>query len=227
MIEAKILGIYTGMLLLFGGVTAVDGLRRLIRKWRELPEVSWFSYSLIGGILLLFAAGVLELSIWTVSREPLIMALSIGFVEESLKLSPALILLRKRAKYSAWKLTIGAAMMFALFESLSYIAASIITPGLRSSQISLFMVRFIVIVFHMMWTAVPLSYLLYGRKSWALMGWLFAVLAHSAYDYPVLAILGGESRGTVTASAVLAIVFVILLRSAVARALDGVTSSRP
>ncbi len=226
MMIAKILGMYIGVIVILGGLVALDGLKKVREKWEELPETIRPLHDLFGGILLLFISGILELSIWKIYRSPLIMALSIGIVEESLKLSPALLLLGKQRRSYLWRLTLGTAMIFAVFETLSYISALTLAPAQSGIQGLLFGVRLIVIVFHVLWTAIPLSYLLYGRKSEALAGWAFAVFAHSAYDYPVLAASGGENEAMIAVAVFLSIFSILCLKITVSRALQTVTSSQ-
>ncbi len=222
MMIAGILGVYIGVIVLLGGLVALDGLKKVREKWEELPETVRIPYVFFGGILLLFISGILELSVWRIYRSPLTMALSIGIVEESLKLSPLLILLKRGEKSYLWKLTIGTAVVFAVFETLSYISAFAFTPTRNGTQMLLFGVRLVVVAFHVLWTAVPLSYLLYGKNREALAGWAFAVFAHSVYDYPVLAASAGENEGMIAAGVLLSVIAILSLKIAVDRALQTV-----
>ncbi len=222
MMIAGILGAYIGVIVLLGGLVALDGLKKVWEKWEELLETVRLPYVFFGGILLLFISGILELSVWRIYRSPLVMALSTGIIEESLKLSPLLILLKREEKSYLWKLTIGTAVVFAVFETFSYISAFTLASSRSGTHVLLFGVRLVVIAFHVLWTAVPLSYLLYGKKREALAGWAFAVFAHSVYDYPVLAASAGKNEGIIAAGVFLSIVSILSLKIAVDRALQTV-----
>ncbi len=220
MMIARIMGVYVGFVVLLGGIVALDSLKKVRRKWEELPETIWPLHALFAGVLLLFISGLLELFIWKIYRSPQFMAISIGLIEESLKLTPALFLFGRLERSRLWKLTLGIAMVFAAFETISYISAFILASAQSGTQILLFSVRLIVIVFHVLWTVVPLSYLLYGKKREALAGWIFAVFAHAIYDYPVLAASAGEKETIILAGVFLSILFILYLKIAVGRALQ-------
>ncbi len=177
-------------------LTVVVGIRifakvrgRLVELGKVLPKVSPWT-AVVYGILVILLTVTLEVIVvlifgGSVLRLMVALAFAVGPIEEGVKVLP--FLLDGRKQPARWKLTLNTALMFALMEGSIYGAVLILSGNLIGA-----LLRIVVIVFHVAWTAIALNGALNGSL---LRGYLRAALLHSLYDAPVLLAMAEEGVG--------------------------------
>ncbi|NJE05353.1 PrsW family intramembrane metalloprotease [Thermococcus sp. M36] len=123
----------------------------------------------------------------------------VGPIEELSKLLPFWAV--RGTQLVRWRVTISAAMTFAVIEAVLYGIVLIITGNILGA-----LLRIIVVTFHVLWTTIALEDALKGR---AFVGYLKSSLLHSLYDAPVIMVLVGVSA-TITVPLTLAGILAVI-----------------
>ncbi len=158
------------------------------------------------GLFAFFFAVVLETLILFLfgSGSPLVLivalSVGVGFIEEGAKLMPYFI--SKGKKLYRWHLTIKVALAFALIEAVLYGIMLFFSGNILGA-----LLRIIVVMFHIAFTAIALADVLRGDS---LAGYLKASVLHSLYDAPVLLALAESSAVVIAVLSIVAVVYTYL-----------------
>jgi len=161
-------------------------------------------YSVIGwGIVaFLLALGLEGLILFSsgMTTGMLILTFLVGPIEEGAKLLP-FVVKERESTLVRWHLTIRTALVFGILEALLYFWVLVSMGNILGA-----ILRGIIVMFHVVWTAIALEGALRGSL-WD--GYLKAALLHSLYDAPILLLyILGDLAGFVALISVFALLYI-------------------
>ncbi|WP_297499736.1 hypothetical protein [Thermococcus sp.] len=161
-----------------------DGWMTKVDRITPFVETSTVvKYAFLAFILALFLEGVILYLFRFESMTAMLLALviGVGLIEEGAKLLPYFS--SKGTELYRWHLTVKVALAFAVIEAVLYGVILFFTGNILGA-----LLRVIVVMFHVAFTAIALGDVLMGDP---LLGYMKASALHSLYDAPVLLAFAG------------------------------------
>ena len=162
-------------------------------------RVSILGWGLVAFVSALFLEFSIIYPFWGSSAMLLLLAIAVGPIEEGSKLLPYL-LIKNGDEMSRWYITLRASLVFGLMEAALYFLVLLSRGNLIGG-----LLRAIVAMYHVAWTAIALEDALKGSL---LRGYLRASLLHGLYDAPVLLLyFSGSFAGLLALGGMWAVVY--------------------